>query len=183
MFEKRISFSYWLNFLMLFLVAGLGSGLSEDTAASDKYNDDYDNIQRIVAITQPARQAEQFIGVLKSRPDLDEKLKAYVSGYFIRDMDALTKQRNFSAIKDLSEKAIKANPKFGEAYYYFGMMMKQENKLDEAVKAFAACFVLPNSYQQKAKPLLDATYRAKNNGSIVGEDKMITALKNELKVK
>jgi tetratricopeptide (TPR) repeat protein len=182
MFAKSISFRRWLHLSILFLVAGLGIGHSQDEAVDDiKYNDDYERVHKIAAVTQPLKRAEQLVALFAERKDLHEKLRPYVADLFVRDLDALSKQQNFAAIKSLSERAIKANPKFGEAYLYYGLAMRQDHKLDEAVNAFAKCFVIPNPYQLRAKPLLDAAYRAQNKGSLVGEDKMLNALKKEMK--
>jgi hypothetical protein len=182
MFAKRISISRLLHLSVLLLITGLGTGRTQDGEIEDiKYNDDYARIQKIAAVTQPIKRAEQFIAVFSERPDLDDKLRAYATGLFVRDLDALSQQKNFMAIRGLCERAIKARPKFGEAYMYYGLALKQDNKLEEAVNAFAKCFLIPNPYQQRAKTLLDTTYRAKNKGSLVGEDKMLAALKKELK--
>jgi tetratricopeptide (TPR) repeat protein len=182
MFAKRISFSRWSYLFILFLFAGIGIGRAQDGSTEDiKYGDDYERIQKIKAVTQPLKRAEQLVSLIGERKDMDERLRPYVADLFDRDLAALSKQQNFAAIKSLSERATKANPKFGEAYLYYGLALKQDNKLDEAVNAFAKCFLIPNKYQQRAKPLLDAAYRAKNKGSLVGEDKMLAALKKEMK--
>jgi hypothetical protein len=171
-----------MNLFFLFLVVGLGIGRPQDDSIADiKYNDDYERIQKIAAVTQPIKRADQLVVLLKERQDLDEKLYTYVANIFIRDLEALSKQKNFTAIQGLSERAVKARPKFGEAYMYYGLALKQDNKMEEAIKAFAKCFLIPSLYQQRAKQQLDMAYRAKNGGSLVGEDKIIEAAKKELK--
>ena len=112
---------------------------------------------------------------------MDEKLQRYAMGLFVRDLEALSKLKNFTAIRELCERAVKARPKFGEAYMYYGLALKQDNKLEEAINALAKCFVIPNPYQQRAKPLLDMMYKSKNGGSLVGEDKIIEVAKKVLK--
>jgi hypothetical protein len=182
MYVKRISFSRWVSFCILFLVAGLGIGQAQNDSAEDiKYSDDYERIQKIAAITQPFKRADQLVAVLKERSDLDAKLYSYVANIFIRDLEALSKQKNFAGIRELSERAVKARPKFGEAYMFYGLSLRQENKLAEAINAFAKCFLIPSLYQQRAKQQLDMVYRTKNGGSLVGEDKIIEAAKKELK--
>jgi tetratricopeptide (TPR) repeat protein len=182
MCAKRISFSRLVNFSILFLVAGWGIVRAQNDSPEDiKYSDDYERIQKINASAQPLKRADQLVVLLKERPDLDTKLYAYVANIFVRDLEALSKQKNFIAIRDLSERAVKARPKFGEAYVFYGLSLRQENRLDEAIQAFAKCFLIPNPYQQRAKQQLDMVYRAKNGGSLVGEDKVIEAAKKELK--
>jgi hypothetical protein len=182
MHAKRISFRRWMNLSLLFLVAYLGIGRAQNDSLEDiKYNDDYERIQKIAAVTQPLKRADQLVTVLKERPDLDQKLYAYVANLFIRDLEALSKLKNFIAIRGLSERAVKARPKFGEAYMFYGLSLRQDNKLDEAMNAFAKCFLIQSLYQQRAKQQLDMVYRGKNGGSLVGEDKIIEAAKKELK--
>jgi tetratricopeptide (TPR) repeat protein len=184
MFTKRIFFSRLLNLAILFFVACMGIGRSQQDSVEDiKYNDDYDRIQKIVAGTQPLKRADQFVALYKERPDMDPKLRAYVDGMFVRDLDALSKLKNFIAIRALSERAIKIRPNFGEAYMYYGLALKQNNQIDEAINAFVKCFVIPNPYQQRAKPMLEGAYRSKNGGSMVGLDKLIAATKKEMKIK
>jgi tetratricopeptide (TPR) repeat protein len=182
MCAKRISFSPWLNFLIFFLVIGIGIGRAQNDSMEDiKYSDDYDRIQKIAAVTQPLKRADQLVALLKERMDLDEKLYKYVANVFIRDLEALSKQKNFAAIRELSERAVKARPKFGEAYMFYGLSLRQENRPEEAIKAFAKCFLIPSLYQQRAKQQLDMVYRAKNGGSMVGQEKVIETAKKELK--
>jgi tetratricopeptide (TPR) repeat protein len=184
MFTKKIFIRRSLTLSILFFVACMGIGRSQNDAVEDiKYNDDYERIQKIVAGTQPLKRADQFVALYKERPDMDQKLRMYVDSRFIMDLDALSKQKNFLAIRGLSERAIKIRPNFGEAYMYYGLALKQNNQIDEAINAFAKCFVIPNSYQQRAKPILESTYRAKNGGSMVGLDKLLAAIKKEMKIK
>jgi tetratricopeptide (TPR) repeat protein len=182
MYTKRFFSNWRLHLSILFFVACIGIGRAQDNDLADiKYNEDNERIQKIVAGTQPLKRADQFITLYKERPDLDDKLQAYVDAYFIRDLEALSKQKDFASIRSLCERAVKARPKFGAAYMYYGLALKQDGKLDAAINAFAKCFVLPNPYQQRAKQQLDGSYRAKNGGSLVGEDKLIEAVKKELK--
>jgi hypothetical protein len=129
MHAKKISFNRWVNISILFLVGVLGTGRAQNDSVEDvKYNDDYERIQKIVAVSQPLKRADQLVVVLKERPDLDAKLYSYVANIFVRDLEALSKQKNFIAIRGLSERVVKARPKFGEAYMFYGLSLRQDNK-------------------------------------------------------
>lgn len=182
MFANKRFFSRWAGLSVLIFLAA-SAGRAQDSAVDEiKYKEDYDRVQKIAAITQPIKRADQFITLYKERPDMDEKLRYYADGLFLRDLEALTKQRNFVAVRGLCERAIKVRPKFGEAYLHYGFVLKQEKKLDEAMNAFAKCFLIPNQYQARAKQQLDIVYRMKSGGSMVGQDKLIAAVKKDLKM-
>ena len=46
------------------------------------------------------------------------------------------KQGNLSVVKGLAERVIRVNPKFGAVYLYYGVALKNENKMKEAMNAF-----------------------------------------------
>ena len=68
MFANRISFSRWAYLFILILVAGLRIGRAQDGSIEDiKYNDDYESIQKIAAVTQPLKRADQLVTLISDR--------------------------------------------------------------------------------------------------------------------
>jgi len=182
MFEKRSRFSQLFALGALVLALGLSAARAQEgTLADIKYKEDYDHIQKIVQVNQPIKRAEQILTFYKGRPDLDPKLRDYADNFFARDLESLMKQGNFAALKGLCERALKMRAKFGEVYLFYGVVLKNEKKIEEAMNAFAKCYLLKNPLQKKAKQQLDVTYRAFSGGSLIGEEKILVKAKKELK--
>lgn len=166
------------------LLAVLGSPMvraQDSTLAEIKYKEDYDRVQAITKISDPVKRAGQMLTVYKERPDMDSKLMAYADNVFAKDLETLNKQQNFTALKGLCERALKLRPKFGEVYLFQGVVLKNEGKVDEAMNAFARCYMIKNPLQIKAKQLLDIAFRALNKGSLIGEEKLIKQAMQGLK--
>jgi tetratricopeptide (TPR) repeat protein len=164
------------------LTLGLLSAFAQDESLSEiRYKEDYDQIQKIIKISEPVKRADQMLAFYRGRTDMDPKLREYADNIFARDLETLMKQRNYIAMKGLSERAIKLRPKFGEAYFFYAVALKFDNKVNEAMNAFAKCYLIANPLQKKAKELLDTTYRSTSGGSLIGEDKIINNAKRELK--
>lgn len=182
MFANKNFLGRCLTLSTIMLISGLFSVRAQDATVEEiKYQEDYTRLQSIAAVKQPARRADQLGKLYAERKDLDSKLREYADGLFILDMDALVKQKNLVAVKELAERVIRVNPRFGAVYLYYGVALKSEGKIQEAMKAFAKCHLLPNQFQQRAKQQLDIAYRAVNKGSMVGQDKFIKAAEAELK--
>ena len=84
----------------------------------------------------------------------------------------MMKQNNYIAMKGLCERVLKIRPRFGEAYLFYGVALKRDKKIDEALKAFARAYGIDNPLKAKAKQQLDVTYRA-TGGSLSGQDKLV----------
>jgi hypothetical protein len=169
-------------FFTLVITFGVLAGYAQDeTLAEIKYKEDYDRLQKIVSVTQPIKRAEQLVALYRERPDMDSKLRDYADSFFIKDMDSLTTQKNFVAIRGITERALKARPQFGEAYFFYGVILKNEKKIDEAMNAFAKCYLVKGPLQTKGKQQLDIAYRATHKGSLIGQDKIIKNAQAELK--
>lgn len=167
-------FKSWIPFCALVLATGISTLYAQDETLSDiKYKDDYERIQRVVKISDPAKRAERMVGVYKESPDMDFKLSDYADRIFLKDLETLTNQRNYAAVLGTSERIFKLRPKFGEVYLFYGVALKNMRKFDEALAAFAKCYVIKNPLQTRAKQQLDVAYRATHKGSMVGEDKLI----------
>jgi hypothetical protein len=164
------------------VIVGLPATRAQDESLAEiRYREDYDQIQKIVRITDTAKRADQMLAFYKGRSDLDPKLREYADNFFARDLESLHKQGNFVAMSGLAERAIKLRPKFGEAYFFYAVALRHDNKMDEAMIAFAKSYLITNPLQKRAKELLDTTYRSVNKGSLLGEDKLIKKVAGELK--
>jgi tetratricopeptide (TPR) repeat protein len=171
---------FFFSLLMLTLVSSLVQA-QESTLAEIKYKEDYDRIQAIRRVSDPVKRAGQMLAVYRERPDMDPKLLVYADNIFAQDLEALNKQQNLTALKELCERALKIRPKFGEVYLFQGVVLKNEGKIDEAMNAFARCYMIKNPLQTKAKLLLDIAFRAVNKGSLIGEEKLIKQAMQGLK--
>jgi hypothetical protein len=165
----------------LIFVLGFSALRAQDSALEEiKYKEDYDRLERIKKVTDVAKRGDQFVSFFRERPDMDFKLRDYADSLFVRDLDSLLKQQNFAAIKSLCDRALKARPKFGEAYLYQGVALKNDKKVAEAMMSFARGAGLENPLQKKSKQQLDLVYR-QAHGSLIGEDKFIKEAVKDLK--
>ncbi len=167
---------WWFCFSTLALTMGVFVARAQDESLAEiKYNEDYDRVQKIVKITQPLKRAEQLVALYKERPDMDSRIRDYADTFFAKDLESIMTQKNFVALKGLCEKALKARPKFGEAYLFLGMAYKHEGNINEAINALVKCAAIKSPVQKKGKQQLDIAYRATHNQSLIGEDKLIKA--------
>ncbi len=153
----------------------------EGTLAEIKYKEDYDRIQSITKTKDLVKRLDQMATLYSERRDMDVKLRDYADKIFTLDMETLTKQANYIAVRGLSERVLKIRPKFGEVYLYFGIALKNSKKVDEAMVAFARGSAIPNALSTKSKQQLDLTYRSVHGGSMVGQDKFIKEAMKGLK--
>jgi tetratricopeptide (TPR) repeat protein len=112
------------------------------------------------------------VALYGERHDMDSKLRDYADNIFTRDMETLMKQNNYIALKGICERALKVRPRFGEAYLFYGVALKRDKKIDEALQAFARAYGIDNPLKAKAKQQLDVTYRA-TGGSLSGQEKLV----------
>ena len=171
---------YFLLMVLIILVANLARA-QDETLAEIKYKEDYDRLQKIAAITNPSKRADLLVKFYREKPDLEPRLKQYADSLFLTDLDALMKQQNFIAIRGLTERVLQIRPKFGEAYFFHAVALKNDKKIEEAMQSLARCYVIKNPYQKRAKQLLDVTYRDYNKGSMVGLEKIINQANQAMK--
>jgi hypothetical protein len=166
----------------LMLGFGLSSACPQDSSLEDiKYKDDYDRIQSMLKITDIMKRTNIALSMYKDRRDMNEQLSTYLDKLFVRDMEKLMQQQNFAALKSVSGQALKIRPRFGEAYLFQGIVLKNENKPQEAMTSFARGFVIKNPMQSKCKQQLDLLFRAAHGGSLIGQDKFIKESMKDLK--
>lgn len=166
------------------LIFGVGFCIvraQQGTVEEIQYKDDYDRIQTIVKTTAPLKRADKLVTFFIERSNIDPQIRDYAANILSQDLEALLKQSNFVALKGLCERAIKARPKFGEVYLFYAAALRNEGKLNEAMNAYAKCYVIRNTLQAKAKQLLDTLYKSTHRGSLVGQDMVIRSALNELK--
>jgi hypothetical protein len=166
---------------LVFATGFLSVRAQQGTLEEIKYKEDYDRIQQIIKVNNLVRRSDQIVSLYKDRRDMDPKLQQYIDGIFTKDMEDLLKQDDSIAVRGLCEKALQVRPKFGEVYLYYGVALKNEKKIDEAMNALAKGSLIRNRLQTRAKQQLDLIYRANNKGSLVGENKIIAKAKAELR--
>jgi tetratricopeptide (TPR) repeat protein len=153
----------------------------DETIEEIKYKEDYDRIQSIIKITDIVKRADKMVDLYSDRHDLDPKLRDYVDNLFARDMETLNKEGNRIALRGICERVLKVRPRFGEAYFFYGVALKQEKKTEDALIAFARGSKIQNPLQSKAKLQLDLTYRSIHKGSLVGEGKLVEQAMKDLR--
>jgi tetratricopeptide (TPR) repeat protein len=171
MLKKARLFRAWIPFFVC--AAFLSAAVAQDESLEDfKYKEDYDRIQSIVKTADVVKRAERMVALYGERRDMDSKLRDYADNIFARDMEALMKQNNYIALKGICKRALKVRPRFGEAYLFYGVALKRDKKIDEALQAFARAYGIDNPLKAKAKQQLDVTYRA-TGGSLSGQEKLL----------
>jgi hypothetical protein len=171
-----------LCLLSAFIFLGSWIVRAQDSAIEEiKYKEDYDRIQSIVKTTNPVKRAEQIVAFFSGRNDINPQIRDFAADYLSRDLEALLKQSNYTALKGICERTIKSQPKFGEIYLYYAAVLRNENKLEEAMAAYAKCYLIRNPFKSKAKQLLDVLYKSQNRGSLAGEDNYLRKVAATLK--
>ena len=169
---------------MLLLLGFLGFGgvpqvrAQEESKEEIQYRDDYERAQKIVAIPDTSKRADQLLLFLRERSN--SKMNDYVQGNLFHILDEYIKAGNNSEILALSERYIKMRPKVGETYYFYGYGLKNTEKFAEAMEALAKCYLIKNSISSKAKDFLDLVYKNRNKGSSAGEDAFIKKVQQDL---
>jgi tetratricopeptide (TPR) repeat protein len=166
--------------LAIAFAAGSSAVFAQDID-DPQYNEDYERMQQIIKISNPEKRVEQLLVFYKLRPKLNSQIRDYADGYFIKDLRALLGQQKYAQVKKICQGALAIRPKFAEAWFSYGVALKNENNLEEAVMAFTKSYVIQSPIQKDAKAQLDLAYRAAHSQSLVGEDKLIKKVKEELK--
>ncbi len=177
----RVFGSRIFSCVLVFALAISIISAQDETLAEIKYKDDYDRIQSIIKTSDLVKRLDKMATLYGERRDMDVKLRDYADKVFALDMETLTKQANYIAVRGLCERVLKTRPKFGEVYLYYGIALKNSKKVDEAMIAFARGSAIPNALSAKSKQQLDLAYRSVHGGSLVGEDKFIKEAVKDLK--
>jgi hypothetical protein len=176
MFEMIRLFARFSSSIALIFTLGFSAVRAQDSALEDiKYKEDYDRMQLILKTPDMQKRTNMMISMYKDRPDMNADLRKYIDSLFARDLEKLVKDQNYALVMSLSERALKARPRFAEVYFFQGIGLKNLKKNQEAMEAFAKCYVIqPNQMRTKCKQQLDVLYRTANKGSLIGEDKVVT---------
>jgi hypothetical protein len=164
----------------LFLAAGSGAVLAQGEDDESKYEGEYNRVQLIVKVADPAKRAEQLVAFYKGHPKMDPRIKDFADYYLKQDLTTLSSQQKNALVKKYSQDVLSANPKSGIALFFMGITLKNENKLDEAINALAKSSLIPSIIQSDAKKQLDLSYRAAHNGSMVGQPQLLKKIQAEM---
>mgnify|MGYP001024855190 FL=1 len=163
---------------IMLCMGSAGLRAQEESAEETQYREDYDRTQKIVAISDPVKRADQLITFIKERPN--SKLIDYAQAHLFQVLDTLVKSENAPPLLALSDRFIKLRPRVGETYYFYGSGLKIERRFPEAMDALAKCYVLRNRISNKAKEFLEYIYKGQHQGSLVGLDKIIKKAQDEV---
>jgi tetratricopeptide (TPR) repeat protein len=179
MLKKVRLFGYGVPFFVC--AALLAAAVAQDESLEDfKYKEDYDRVQSIVKTADVVKRAERMVALYGERRDMKTELRDYADNIFARDVETMMKQNNYIPMKNICERVLKIRPKFGEVYFFYGIALKREKKIDEALKAFARAYGIENPFKAKAKQQLDITYRA-TGGTLAGQEKLVKEAMKSLK--
>ena len=175
MFKTTRFFARFGSSVALILAFGLTAVRAQDSTLEEiKYNEDYTRMQGILKTQDIQKRTEKMVTMYKDRPDMREDLRKYIDSLFARDLEKLIKDQKYALVSTLSQRALKARPRFPEVYYYQGIALKNQKKNPEALSSFAKCYVIqPSQLRTKCKQQLDVLYRSENKGSLVGQEKLI----------
>lgn len=88
--------------------------------------------------------------------------------------------RQYSQALEHYSNAARVNPRSDEAFYYIGQSHWKQNKLDEAMNAFAKSAVLNGGYSARAKQYLEEIYKSTHAGQVAGLDQYLERARREL---
>ena len=150
----------------------------EESAETKQYREDYDRMQKAVAISDPVKRADALFAMMRDRPD--SKVFDYAQGNYLLVLENLSKTEKYAQVVTLSERFMKLRPKVGETYYFYGAALKNLQRYPEAMNALAKCAVTKNTAARKARDFLEFVYRSQNSGSLVGLDKLLKKAQAEM---
>jgi tetratricopeptide (TPR) repeat protein len=167
----------WLGVVLWFGIAPVWAQ-EEETPEQKQYRADYDLYQKIKAVAEPWKRADQLLQFLRERPN--SKLLANVQSDYILFVQDLSKQAKWDAVVAQADRFIRLRPRVGEAYYLLGSALKELKKNAEAMDALAKCYVLRCPVSEKARQYLEYIYKGANRGSTAGLDAIIKKARSEL---
>lgn len=150
----------------------------EESPEVTQYRDDYERYQKMSAIKDPMKRCDALFEFLRERGN--SKLLKNAQVDYLRILESLHKEKNYSAVTVRAERFIKVFPRVGETYYLYGFALKEGDKPEEAMNALAKCQLLRVPASDKAKALMEYIYKGQHNGSLIGLDKIIKQARTEL---
>ncbi len=170
-----------LALMGLLVCAGLTSARAqeeEESVETRQYREDYDRMQKAMAISDPVRRADALFALMKDRPD--SKVFDYAQGNYLLILESLSKAEKYAQVATLAERFINFRPRVGETYYFYGAALKNLQRYQESMEALAKCAVTKNTASRKARDFLEFVYRSQNNGSLVGLDRVLKKAQAEM---
>lgn len=150
----------------------------EESAEDKQYREDYDRVQKMVALADPIKRADQLFLFLKERPN--SKVAEYAQGNYLLVLESLLKKEDFAQLMKQSERFVALRPRVGEGYYFYGSALRNADKNDEAMVALAKCSLIRNAAAARARRYLEVIYKSQNKGSLIGLDKVFKKAQAEL---
>ncbi len=169
-----------LALIGLLVCAGMtsASAQEEEPAETRQYREDYERMQKAMAISDQVRRADALFELMKDRPD--SKVFDYAQGNYLLILESLSKAERYTQVVTLAERFISFRPRVGETYYFYGAALKNLQRYPESIEALAKCAMTKNSASRKARDFLEFVYRSQNNGSLVGLDRVLKKAQAEM---
>jgi tetratricopeptide (TPR) repeat protein len=179
MLKKVRLFGFWIPSFACaaFLLAAFAQ---DETLEDFKYREDYDRVQSISKTADAIQRAERMVKLYNERRDMKSELRDYADSIFARDLETMMKQNKYAPMKSICERVLKIRPRFGEAYLFYGIALKREMRIDEALTAFARAYGIDNPLKPKAKQQLDIASRATGR-TLAGQKKLVEDAMRSLK--
>ena len=149
----------------------------EETPAETQYREDYERYQKIAAIKEPTKRADELLQFLKDRPD--SKLNGTVQSGYLFIVQELANASKWDVVIAQSERFVRIRPKVGETYWFLGRAYSAQKKQDVAMIALAKCSLLKCPVSAKARQYLEYLYKGQR-GNLVGLDKIIQQARGEI---
>lgn len=165
-----------LGLLLMFGISGIHA--QEESAEEKQYREDYDHVQKIVAIGDLSRRADQLFNFMKERPN--SKLSEYAQNSYLFVLEEYLKAEKHEPMLRHSERFVKFRPQVGEGYYFYGYALRNLDRIVEAMNALAKCSLIRNPAASKARKFLEVVYKSQNKGSLVGLDKILKKARADL---
>jgi tetratricopeptide (TPR) repeat protein len=166
----------------LLLIFGFSQVRGQEQEGESKeaaqYREDYERLQKIIAISDVTKKADALFQFMKERTD--SKVLDYAQGNYLQVIDSFAKAEKYPVVAQQCERLIKLRPRVGETYYYYGAALKNMNRIPEAMTALAKCTLIKNAAARKANEFLEFIYKAQNQGSIIGLEKIKKAAQADL---
>jgi tetratricopeptide (TPR) repeat protein len=147
-------------------------------------DDDLDRQQKLDHTTEYAKKLLEVANAMQKPAAITEdqwkmqKAQLQGGGYSALGFVALHKKNYDEAISEY-KKSLEVYPKDAIAYYRLGLSYSFAKKNDEALKALVTSVAMNGPTQ--ARSYLEQLYKAKNNGSLDGLDKMISEASSGLR--
>jgi hypothetical protein len=173
MITNKSFFRKFSVFFLLLLASSWISACAQNSLDSPEYREDYDRYTKIDAMTDDAERGEKCVLFMKERPKMDNRLLLNIKSLLRISMTRLNDHKEYRKLRLLTEHAIQLNHQDGEAYLFYGRALKGENKMPEALEAFAKAYVIPFYASKEAGKELDRLYKETHKGSLAGKQAII----------